>query len=525
MSEAEKKRRLDYKKNRKKWILIQMIAVAVVSLIVLTSCAVYYRVDQAYYIEYTEQGNADYKVLLKDNDFYEGEWVDGKKAYVASLIDNIKADFSYALNMDANDVKYEYNYSVIAKVLVVDKSSGTAIYEPEYELVPKTANMKKSGAKLNIKETVDIDYQQYNNVVADFIKLYNLKGVDSSVLVTMTVNVVSQCASFESASNNNTYSVSLRIPLVTDSNTVTINMTSSVPESNSKVLACESAVNKDVFKVIAIVAGILDVLIVAFLLTFIYITRNEDIRYEARVNKILSNYRSFIQVITNVFNSEGYQILKVSTFTEMLNIRDTLQSPILMNENEDKTCTTFIIPTHTKILYTFEIKVANYDEIYGTRTEEDDLIVAELEEELESAEEFIEETVILAENVDEEALEAALASPDVVLENIDYEEDDDDEYEVEEYEPGVEVIGVVWPEKTKQNKVYRYDPNGEKLTSGDVVLVPSRDVAKNRDIIRKAAVAHGNHRVDPEHIEHSLKKIIGIVKRKAEYALTPDSKE
>ena len=521
MSEAEKKRRLDYKKNRKKWIFIQMIAVAVISLIVLSSCAVYYMVDQAYYIEYTEQGNADYKVLLKDNDFYEGEWVDGKKAYGASLIDNIEADFSYALNMDANDVKYEYNYSVIAKLLVADGSSGTAIYEPEFELVPSTDNIKTSGDKLKIMETVNVDYQRYNQIASDFIKLYSLKNVNSSVIVTMTVNVVSKCASFENTSNNNTYSVSLRIPLVSDSNTVTINMTSSVPEASSKVLACESAVNKDVFKVVGIIAGILDALVVGFLLAFIYITRNEDIRYEARVNKILSNYRSFIQVITNVFNPEVYHILKVSTFTEMLNIRDTLQSPILMNENEDKTCTTFIIPTHTKILYTFEIKVANYDDIYGTRTEEDDLIIAELEEELENAE----EPVILADNVDEVALEAALESPDVNLDAIDYDEDDDDEYEVEEYEPGIEVIGVVWPEKTRHNKVYRYDPNGEKLTNGDIVLVPSRDVARNRDIIRKAAVAHGNHRVDPDHIEHSLKKIIGIVKRKAEHALTPDSKE
>ena len=75
------------------------------------------------------------------------------------------------------------------------------------------------------------------------------------------------------------------------------------------------------------------------------------------------------------------------------------------------------------------------------------------------------------------------------------------------------------------NKVYKYDPNGERLTNGDVVLVPSRDVEKNREIIRKAAVAHGNHKVDPEHIHHPLKKIIGVVKRKAEQALTPNTKD
>ena len=53
-----------------------------------------------------------------------------------------------------------------------------------------------------------------------------------------------------------------------------------------------------------------------------------------------------------------------------------------------------------------------------------------------------------------------------------------------------------------------------------MVLVPTRDAARGRDVVRKAAVAHANHRVEPEHIKHPLKKIIGVIKRKAEEALT-----
>ena len=110
--------------------------------------------------------------------------------------------------------------------------------------------------------------------------------------------------------------------------------------------------------------------------------------------------------------------------------------------------------------------------------------------------------------------------PDVVLEEIEYDDSDDEEYEGSEEEPGIEVVGVVWPERAHKNKIYRYDPNGEKLSRGDVVLVPSRDEGRKRDIIRKAAVAHANHKADPDQIEFTLKKIIGVVKRKAEHALT-----
>ena len=128
--------------------------------------------------------------------------------------------------------------------------------------------------------------------------------------------------------------------------------------------------------------------------------------------------------------------------------------------------------------------------------------------------------------IKDEEIEEAMAAPDVELSLIDYDEDSDPVEEKEEdNESGVEVIGVVWPEKAKHNKIYRYDPNGETLREGDVVLAPSRDAARNKDIVRKVAVAHANHRVAPEELKHPLKKIIGIVKRKAEEMLTPSDEK
>jgi chorismate mutase len=201
-----------------------------------------------------------------------------------------------------------------------------------------------------------------------------------------------------------------------------------------------------------------------------------------------------------------------------------------MTENRDETMTRFLIPTNTKILYTYEIKVDNYDFIYGiipneleeTPVEETPVEETPIEE-TPIEETPIEETIILNNDVSTEEIVEALAQPDIVLSEIEYVEDNDAEFEVAEDEPGVEVIGVVWPERAHKNKVYRYDPNGEELQKGDIVLVPTRDAARDRNVIRKAAVAHENHRVDPEHIKHTLKKIIGVIKRKAEEALTTDT--
>lgn len=510
MSELEVKRRQEYKRNRKKWMIIQIIAIAVVAAIALASFLIYERMNRTYYIEYTESSNIDYKVQYKDNEFFEEEWIGKDQEYISSLINAISADLNYKLNMDTTGVGFEYTYKIDAVLLVADKDSGNPYYKVTENIVPLTNGSARRSNNVEINENIVIDYNKYNSVASEFVKLYSLKNSSSTLIVTLDVEVHSTSDKFEQ-SNENRYSTSLNIPLVEE--TLGIQITSSVPESESKVLAYSGAENQQIFYAAGIASSVMALILVLILVAFLHITRNEDVTYEARVRKLVNAYGSYIQRMDGEFNDEGYQTVMIKTFTEMLGIRDTIQSPVLMTENRDETMTRFLIPTNTKILYVFEIKVDNYDEIYA-RIEE----AAESEAEEEA--EILEEAVILAENVNESDIAEAMAQPDVVLSEIEYDEDDDDEYEVADDEPGVEVIGVVWPEKTKNNKVYRYDPNGEELHEGDRVLVPTRDAARDREVIRKAAVAHANHRVDPEHIKHPLKKIIGVIKRKTEEALT-----
>jgi len=493
VSEAEKKRRLAYKENRDKWILIQIIAIALLAFLAVGLFVAYSSSSRTYYITCAEQGQVDYKVHVQDNAFYGEAWLDGDQAYVVSLVDRILADFEYKMVMDTDpgDNRFDYNYQIDAQLVVTDEDSGIALYDPSETLVTQKTGKLISGRALSLKEKVDIDFVRYNQLANDFISTYQLKNVTSVLNVTMTVNVQSSGKSLV-GTNDTSHVTTMQIPLAVEKLNIT---TKSSPSQQDKVMLATEDCSTP-FLVLAWVATELEVLLVGFFVAFIYLTRNTDINYEIKVKRILSSYRSFIQKIDNPFDCEGYQLLYVNTFPEMLGIRDTISSPILMSENEDATCTQFLIPTNTKILYVFEIKVDNFDAIYN-------------------AEPVIEEPIIL-EEVDSEALAEALATPDIDLDAVEYIEDDDKEEEV-----GVEVIGVVWPEKAHKNKVYRYDPNGETLEKGDEVLVPSRDVAKNKDIIRKAAVTHGNHKVAPETLKHPLKKIIGVVKRKAEAFLTP----
>jgi hypothetical protein len=87
------------------------------------------------------------------------------------------------------------------------------------------------------------------------------------------------------------------------------------------------------------------------------------------VKRLVASYRSFIQEITTPFHTEGYQLVYIKTFNEMLEVRDTIGSPLLMHANEDGTATSFVIPTNTGLLYVFEIRVEDYDDIYGISDE------------------------------------------------------------------------------------------------------------------------------------------------------------
>lgn len=541
MSEKEKKRRQGYRKNREKWIFTQTVIVVVMTLAVLISALVAYQLEKTYYIGYREGGNIDYNVFLKDNDFYEEDYLEKDQSYVASLIDKIIADFSYEIMMDTEDVNYRYSYTIKSRLEIIDNTSDVAIYNPEYELVNVQNKTQNSSNRLVINEIVVLNYDQYNTLAGKFLSTYDLTNTTSNIVVTLEVDVLSDCNAF-SGSSADTYFSELRIPLTTK--TVNIKMTSTVPDAEAKMIACTRGAGSEVFKTTAIVLGVVDVILLLVLIAFIYLTRTEDITYTARVKKIVSQYKSYIQRIKNVFDTSPYQVIYVNTFDEMLEIRDTIQAPILLHENEDKTCAKFIIPTDNKLLYLFEIKVEGYSEPEPEKKSEPEhicrphitnvvrpvvkVVVSPADKSDEAdVETIIEEPVVENEDESLEILAAVLKEEPITEEDLDILDaipmvDDEEELVVEA--SGVDAIDVFWKERT--DKTYRYDPDGNTVEEGDVVLVPTRDEMSDKEIVREAEVKKGNYKVNPEELESPLKKIIGVVRRKAEKAfvamITPE---
>ena len=510
MSELEIQRRKEYKHNRKKWMIVQLIAIVLLLALAVSFFVVYNRMNRTYYVEYTEAGNIDYQVQYKKNNFFENDWIEKDQTYISYLTERVRASFSYRLEA-VSDLDFRYRYQINAKLLVSGKDSGTPYYTYEENILPLKEMTKDKTSNVFVAETVVLDYPKYNQLAQNFIDTYGLESSSTSTLVvTLDIAIVSSNDQFGKETETS-YQTALNIPLVEDS--YSIFSTSSTLDGEVKALEYQDVADRKVFLILAIVFAVLSVLAMVALFVFMHLTKNEDITYVAKVRKILRTYSAYIQRIDGEFDAEGYQIVMIKTFTEMLGIRDTIQAPVLMSENHDETMTRFLIPTSTSILYVFEIKVDNYDEIYGMDDDDptDPTDPTEPTEPTEPTDS--DENDGGDETESENEVEVCVEQP----ENVET----DNAAPVEE--PGVEVIDVVWLERPHRNKVYHYDPDGEMLEKGDIVLVPTYDSSRQEETVREVAVSRENYRIDPELLKHPLKKIIAVVRRNVSRSLTPNA--
>ena len=95
MSELEIQRRQEYKRNRQKWTLIQLVSMGVLVALALGSFLVYNQMNRTYQIEYMENSQIDYRVQYTENEFFTEEWLGKDQSYITSLTEKIEAEFLY----------------------------------------------------------------------------------------------------------------------------------------------------------------------------------------------------------------------------------------------------------------------------------------------------------------------------------------------------------------------------------------------------------------------------------------------
>ena len=355
---------------RRKSVVIGYVCIITFLFVIMCSLLmVYSNKNKGYVVNYSENSNIDYEVYLKKNDFFEEKHLDSNNRYIASLIDYINATFKYNISMDKKNVDYTYSYRLEAEVNVKEDNGSKPLFNKKYELVNKEKNSSNGRSNVTITENLNIDYNQYNNLIKKFITIYGLNDISSTLTINMYVDVDGNCDEYEE--NDNQTVTSLVIPLTTK--TIGIDIKNNLTESNDRYMICKNRTKVGfIYLFISAIILLSNIVLVVCLCKYIARTRTAKSIYDSELKKILNNYHSYIQRVNNkvsFVSKEGLkidndfiykkcQIFIVDTFTDMLEIRDSLNTPILMSSNKTNTATYFLIlDAINKAVYVYGLKV------------------------------------------------------------------------------------------------------------------------------------------------------------------------
>ncbi len=320
-------------KNREKAIPFAFIVGIIAMLIIFLIACLSLTVKKEYKLHFSDNGDLDYKVYLKKNDFFEKNYLDMDRNYIASIIDYVDADFAYTFNSDER-LDLEYSYYLTA-TLLINNSDGKKIYDKKETIIEKQKYNDVKNDTFSIAENVKIDYSKYNNLATRFIEQYGILA-NSKLVVSLYVDVVGKHAEFDKNISDKAV-VTLEIPLT--NKTVDIKMDYELAENENQVLQYSSTrITNPVLFIFACILAIGDILAIISVIAYVMLNRDSATLYNIRLNRILKDYDRYIsetkitERVEDLLNTRGLRIELLSSFESLMDVRDTIEKPILYHE-------------------------------------------------------------------------------------------------------------------------------------------------------------------------------------------------
>ena len=314
----------------------------------------YFNLSTPHYVNYTEDSDLKYDVIYKDNNFFDEGSSKNSNKYIASLIDHIQANFKYNISFSEKNINYNYKYKIVANISVLDNEDKEKIFE-ENEVIFESDNLTGKGTT-SINKLVTIDYNKYNDLINNFKNTYGLKDADSKLNVSMYINLNSY-GNNDIEEVNKKAVISLSMPLT--KRTTGIDLSNDLTKSADRKVLIKSTSNYSRLLLLGIIE--IFVALVELCIMIIYCKKTRTIKniYAKEIKKLINTYVGYIQKISSKYEIGASQVIKVESFNDMLEIRDTLKTPILMLENEAKDGTFFIIPAANGIIYAYALRVVD----------------------------------------------------------------------------------------------------------------------------------------------------------------------
>lgn len=276
-------------------------------------------------ISYRENGSLDYKVYLKQNNFYETPYLGRDMNYVASLIKSINIDFSYQFMISEN-VNLDYDYTVVADLKITDSSESSIFYEKEFILSDKKTQSVSNRNQYTLTKSVSIDYDYYNSIANSFKSTYGIDGVSYlTVYLKLNKNITETNGNSVLNNGNN---MSVKIPLSQKSINIKLD-DNGINNSNNIVTEKEISYNTNIGLVFAAILFIGAVASLLRLLELLALLFTKKSKYDKQVEKILKEYDRLIVETPTCPDLNDKTIIKIGKIEELLDARDNLKLPIM----------------------------------------------------------------------------------------------------------------------------------------------------------------------------------------------------
>ena len=307
-------------------------------------------------VNYREKSNLDYKVYLKNNEFYDSEYLGKGMSYVASLIDKITADFNYTFDID-KESNIDFNYDITAELVISDTSKNNIFLKKNYTLLQNVKENMTSSKEHNIKKTIDIDYNYYNKIANKFRISY---GVDTRSDLNIYLNIHEKNAENNSFKLENKSVMALTIPLSQKSINITLDY-KDINKTSQVIKNSEIIISNYIYLALGTALLLIGILEFIHLINLVLLTKNKKTNYDKYISKILNEYDRLIVETTTPPNTQEKNIIKINDFNELLDVRDNLKLPIkYFVLSKHQKCQFYI--DHEEELYILTIKEVDIEE-------------------------------------------------------------------------------------------------------------------------------------------------------------------
>ncbi len=333
-------------------IVVIVLCFLIATLFLVTSISIKSRSS----IIYKQSSDLDYKVYLKENDYYKEPYLDENMRYIASLIDNVNVTFNY--NFFANqNINYKYTYYVKADVSVTDTEDKTKIiYSNKEKLTEPKTIAKTNSTGFTINENLKINYAEYNDLVKSFKSSYGISA-SSDLVLSLLVGIEDEKGTVIKKLDSNEV-MSLTIPLTEQMINISMNSNETNNSENAKIYKDFNISNKVNFA-LSITSLLIAIIFIFRLFIFLKKTKPSKTIYDVTLAKIL---REYDRVIVNSKKAADLSddVVDVNSFEELLDVRDNLEKPIIFKEIHKGQKSLFVVKTANET-YRYTMKLSDLE--------------------------------------------------------------------------------------------------------------------------------------------------------------------